>query len=92
MNSNLIRHINKKCFLKKATTAHLSIRGQFEVTGQISVKKTWAFISARLGSEEESGYREVEEDVGGKVQNIAIFSQHEISSYEPIVKCIHIIH
>ena len=29
---------------------------------------------------------------GGAVQNIAIFSQHEISSYEPIVKCIHIIH
>lgn len=70
--------------------AHLSIRGQFEVTGQISVKKTWAFISTRLCSE-ESGYRE-EEDVGVKVQNIAIFSQHEISSYEPIVKCIHIIH
>lgn len=64
----------------------LSIRGQFEVIGQISVKETWAFILARLCSEEESGNGE------GAVQNIAIFSQHERSSYETIVKCIHIIH
>lgn len=65
---------------------NLCIWVQFEVIGQISVGETLACILARLCSEMDSGNGE------GAVQNIAIFSRHEISSYEPIVKCIHIIH